>query len=117
MALEWFWFGSKLYIYTKILPKMNSGVPDADFYPRFRKQLVDSQSWPGLYMFKFILKKDSKSRQMIEQLFDMKNVKITTKPSSKGAYYSLSILAQMENPDRVIALYKQIHQFEDVISL
>jgi putative lipoic acid-binding regulatory protein len=54
---------------------------------------------------------------MIEQLFDMKNVKITTKPSSKGAYYSLSILAQMENPDRVVALYKQIHQFEDVISL
>jgi putative lipoic acid-binding regulatory protein len=96
---------------------MNSGAPDADFYPRFHQQLTDSQAWPGPYLFKFILKKDSKSREAIEQLFKNKKVKITTKPSSKGTYFSLSILTEMEHPDQVVALYKKIRQLQDVISL
>ena len=38
---------------------MNSKEKADDFYERFQKQLEESQNWPGLYMFKFIVKSNS----------------------------------------------------------
>ena len=41
---------------------MNSNENPKKFYERFHGQLKASQDWPGLYMFKFIVK--SKSLQV-----------------------------------------------------
>lgn len=41
---------------------MNSEENPEVFYDKFQKQLEASQKWPGLYMFKFIVK--SKSGQL-----------------------------------------------------
>ena len=43
--------------------------PD-DFYERFQQQLENSQKWPGMYMFKFILKSNSKNIYKIMDLFN-----------------------------------------------
>ena len=40
-----------------------------DFYERFQKQLEESQNWPGLYMFKFIVKSNSLQIDKLKDLF------------------------------------------------
>jgi putative lipoic acid-binding regulatory protein len=89
----------------------------ADFYSRFHEQLQNSQPWPGEYMFKFIFKKGSSSRHQLEEMFDSSGATINLKPSSKGAYISMSITTTMANPEAVIAIYKKVEQLQDVITL
>ena len=40
-----------------------------EFYSRFHEQLKKSQSWPGKYMFKFILKSNHPDRNKLEDFF------------------------------------------------
>ena len=44
--------------FTKIIPLSNKNTKSEDFYLRFEEQLKESQSWPGSYLYKFILKND-----------------------------------------------------------
>jgi putative lipoic acid-binding regulatory protein len=89
----------------------------ADFYSRFHEQLQNSQQWPGEYMFKFIFKKGSTSQAKVEHFFEGINSEIDFKPSSKGAYVSMTITASMPHPEAVIAIYKKVSQLQDVITL
>ena len=50
---------------------MNSKEIPLDFYQRFQKQLEESQNWPGLYMFKFIVKSNSHQVDKLKDLFNM----------------------------------------------
>ena len=34
----------------------NKNTKSEDFYLRFEEQLLESQDWPGMYMYKFIVK-------------------------------------------------------------
>ena len=48
---------------------MSSEISSKDFYSRFYDQLVDSQNWPGKYLFKFIVKSESPHLKSIKKLF------------------------------------------------
>ena len=37
----------------------NKNTKSEDFYLRFEEQLLESQDWPGMYMYKFIVKDGS----------------------------------------------------------
>ena len=82
---------------------MNSNEKLEDFYERFHKQLKESQNWPGLYMFKFIVPNGREHE--VGAIFP-KN-EMTLKPSSGGKYVSTTIQVMVESADEVIEYYEK----------
>ena len=85
-----------------MLPKEN---PE-EFYSRFHEQLLNSQDWPGVYLFKFILREGEVKEQVLKDMFTQKEAVFSKKASSKKTFTSLSVKVTMEDPDAVIAIYK-----------
>ncbi len=89
-----------------------------EFYKKLKEQLYDTASWPSEYLYKFIVVTDKGKVQQIEDLFNNMGAVIHTTPSKNGKYTSVSINLNMENPEAVIAKYKEvIENVEGVISL
>lgn len=96
-----------------MLPKEN---PE-EFYSRFHEQLLNSQDWPGVYLFKFILREGEVKEQVIKDMFTQKEAVFSKKASSKKTFTSLSVKVTMEDPDAVIAIYKQAQKIKGLITL
>lgn len=87
------------------------------FFKKLREQLANDTSWPSDYLFKFIVPTDVQKIGFVEKAFDNLGAVITTTPSSKGNYTSISIQVKMSDPDAVIAKYKEVAVVEGIISL
>ena len=96
---------------------MNSKENPDDFYERFQKQLEESQNWPGLYMFKFIVKSNSEQIVKLKALFKNPSEGVSLVNSSKNKFQSLTITIEMKSPLDVIEIYKKASEFEGVIIL
>lgn len=96
---------------------MNSKENPDDFYERFQKQLEQSQQWPGLYMFKFIVRSNSHQIDKLKDLFNNPSEGVSLVNSSKNKFQSLTITIEMKSPQQVIAIYKKASDIEDVIIL
>ena len=79
----------------------------------FQDKLNDQHTFPGLYIFKFIVPSDSVKH--VEDLW--KNGEIIKKPSSKGKYISVTIKAQVDNSDEIVDIYKRASNIEGCIAL
>ncbi|RDY61785.1 DUF493 family protein [Flagellimonas nanhaiensis] len=88
-----------------------------EFYARLKEQLLETTSWPSNYLYKFIVPTDEERIAQITQIFDNAGAVIESKKSKKGTYTSISITVKLQNPDEVIAKYKEVSQVEGVISL
>ena len=88
-----------------------------EFYSRFYSQLEKSQSWPGIYMFKFIVKTANPKVDNLKALFNTKEKKVSLVASSKKKFQSLTITLEINSPDEVITNYKKAAEFKDVITL
>lgn len=88
------------------------------FYKKLKGQLEETTNWPSEYLYKFIVKSDSKKIAKLETIFDNMGAVINTVESKNGKYTSVSINLLMQNPDAVIEKYKEVaEKIEDVISL
>ncbi len=96
-----------------MLPKEN---PE-EFYSRFHEQLLNSQDWPGVYLFKFILREGEVKEQVLKDMFTQKEAVFSKKASSKKTFTSLSVKVTMEDPDAVIAIYKEAQNIKGLITL
>ena len=96
-----------------MLPKEN---PE-EFYSRFHEQLLNSQDWPGQYLFKFILREGEVKEDALKEMFQQKSAVFSRKVSSKKNFTSLSVKVNMEDPDAVIAIYKQAQKIKGLITL
>lgn len=96
-----------------------STPPNSDeFYEKLKSQLYDTALWPSEYLYKFIVITNTAKITKTEALFDNMGAVITTKESKNGKYTSISINVLMQNPDAVIAKYKEVaEKIEGVISL
>jgi putative lipoic acid-binding regulatory protein len=89
-----------------------------EFYKKLKAQLYDTALWPSEYLYKFIVISDSHKIAIIESLFDNVGAVIHTTESKNGKYTSVSINVSMNNPEAVIAKYKEVaEKVEGVISL
>lgn len=88
-----------------------------EFYARLREQLQESTTWPSDYLYKFIVLSDPEKIKRIHKIFDNTGAVIESKQSKKGKYTSVSITVNLNNPDAVIAKYKEVGKVEGVISL
>ncbi|MGB1308805.1 MAG: DUF493 family protein [Oceanihabitans sp.] len=89
-----------------------------EFYKKLKEQLYDTASWPSKYLYKFIVKSEIQKINEIEALFNNMGAVINTKESKNGKYTSISIHVLMQDPEAVIAKYKEVTEnVEGVISL
>lgn len=97
---------------------MSEAKDPEEFYKKLKSQLLDTTSWPSIYLFKFIVPTDAEKIKGIESIFDNMGAVITTKQSKKGNYTSVSVNVRMQDPDTVIGKYKEVgEKIEGVISL
>lgn len=96
---------------------MNSKENPEDFYNRFLNQLEESQNWPGLYMFKFIVKSGSQQIEKLKDLFGHPQQGVSLTSSSNNRYESLTITILMKSPQAVVDIYKKAARLEGVIVL
>tara|TARA_B100000287_G_C20310321_1_gene653547 strand:+ start:366 stop:656 length:291 start_codon:yes stop_codon:yes gene_type:complete len=96
---------------------MSSEISSKDFYSRFYNQLVNSQNWPGKYLFKFIVKSESPHLKVLKTYFESTDAIISEKKSSKKSYTSLSIKVEMKTPEDVINIYIKSSKLKGVIAL
>ncbi|MBD3629188.1 DUF493 family protein [Cyclobacterium sp.] len=79
----------------------------------FKERLEDQNSFPALYMFKFIVPNGKESE--IAALLPNNEMKVKT--SSKGNYVSATIKAMMPDSQSIIDVYEKAAKIEGVISL
>ena len=88
-----------------------------DFYNRFEIQLKESQSWPGIYMFKFIIKNNFKDLDKLKAILSDYKGDFKVKSSDKGNYKSISFESFFDSPIEIISIYKKIGSLDNIISL
>lgn len=85
-------------------------------FDELRKKLNDFNSWPTLYMFKFIVPSDNHRIALVESLFD-DGAELKMQPSSKGKYTSITARVVMLDAEQVISIYQRASEIEGIISL
>lgn len=88
-----------------------------DFYGRLRDELSSTSTWPGEYLYKFIVPTDNKKIAQVENAFDNMGAVIQTTQSKTAKYTSISINVTMESPEKVIEKYIELSNVEGIISL
>lgn len=89
-----------------------------EFYKKLKDQLYDTNTWPSEYLYKFIVKSNLEKIAEVEALFNNVGAVINTKESKNGKYTSISVNLLMQDPEAVIAKYKEVaEKVEGVISL
>tara|TARA_B100000925_G_scaffold229433_1_gene177985 strand:+ start:434 stop:724 length:291 start_codon:yes stop_codon:yes gene_type:complete len=88
-----------------------------EFYQRFLEKLKISHSWPGAYMFKFIMPSNSSYKDELISIFNKFDIIISRKYSSNRKFLSISINTKLDFPDQVIEIYKKTKHFKGLIRL
>ncbi|WP_215226462.1 DUF493 family protein [Echinicola shivajiensis] len=79
----------------------------------FKAKLEEQNSFPALYMFKFIVPR-GKEGEVAELL---PNNETNLKESAKGTYISVTIKAMMPDSDSILGIYEKASKIEGIISL
>tara|TARA_Y100000768_G_scaffold328684_1_gene266772 strand:- start:64 stop:351 length:288 start_codon:yes stop_codon:yes gene_type:complete len=87
-----------------------------EFYSNFKENLIISQKWPGIYMFKFILKSNKIKPDFFKKYFN-EQYSMIVKESSKKNYKSVTIKSKMNSPDEIINIYKDLSGIDEIIVL
>tara|TARA_B100000575_G_scaffold268495_1_gene247445 strand:+ start:1635 stop:1925 length:291 start_codon:yes stop_codon:yes gene_type:complete len=88
-----------------------------EFYRKFLKKLKISHSWPGKYMFKFIMPSNSLHIEELISIFEGIDVNISRKYSANKKFLSISFNTYLDFPEEVVKLYKKTSHFEGLIRL
>ena len=89
-----------------------------EFYEKLKSQLYETSAWPSIYLYKFIVPTGDEKIQGVQKIFDNMGAVINTTQSRNGKYTSVSINVKMQDPEAVIAKYKEVAaKIEGVISL
>ncbi len=97
---------------------MSTSPNSEEFYEKLKNQLYETTSWPAEYLYKFIVKSDSKKIAKLAGIFDNMGAVINSVESKNGKYTSVSVNVLMKDPNIVIEKYKEVaEKVEGVISL
>jgi hypothetical protein len=96
---------------------MHQNPKDESFYERFHQQLLESNTWPGIYVFKFIIPSSDSDKATLLELFENDKVEVNVRASSKGKYTSISIAGKFGSPDIIIQKHKQASKIPNIIQL
>jgi len=95
--------------------KLKNG--NKEFYTSFKENLIKSQEWPGIYIFKFILKSKKINPNFFRKYFINHQFNISIKESANKNYRSITIKSKMNSPDEIIDIYKNLSDNDEIIVL
>jgi putative lipoic acid-binding regulatory protein len=81
-----------------------------------RKKLDETQTYPTVYMFKFIMGAEHRKIALIENIFG-EDAEIYTKESDKGKYISITVKEVVMSTDEIISIYDKASQIDGVMFL
>lgn len=85
-------------------------------YSKLRQQLIESSTWPTLYMFKFVIPNTEDRLEAIKNLFPAQT-KFAYKTSKDIKFIGITVKKTMNSADDVIAIYSKAQQIEGAIVL
>ena len=88
-----------------------------EFYDRLQVELDNSNTWPAIYLFKFIVPTDDDKIQRVESAFDCMGAVINTKKSKTGKFTSISIDVTMKDSQEIVDKYLEVSTIEGIVSL
>jgi hypothetical protein len=88
-----------------------------EFYIRLKEELDRSNTWPALYLFKFIVPTVDDNVARVENAFDCMGAVIKTTKSKTAKFTSISIDVQMKNAQEIIDKYQEVSTIKGIVSL
>lgn len=85
-------------------------------FEELRKKLNETQTYPSVYMFKFIFAAEHRKIALVENLFG-EDAEIYTKESDKGKYISITVKEVVMSTDEIINIYTKASDIEGVMFL
>ncbi len=83
---------------------------------RFKDKLIETMTFPSVYMFKLIVPSENRSIALVENLFE-EDADIHTKESGGGKYTSVTAKQVVVHVDDIINIYKKASSIKGVIFL
>jgi putative lipoic acid-binding regulatory protein len=83
---------------------------------RFKERLIETMTFPSVYMFKLIVPSENRSIALVENLFE-EDADIHTKESGGGRYTSITAKQVVMEVDEIINVYKKASTIKGVIFL
>ena len=85
-------------------------------FENFRNKLVESTTFPSVYMFKFIIKSSNRNIALVENLFPPE-ADLHTKESGSGKYTSITAKLVVMNVDEIMSVYKKASVIKGIMFL
>lgn len=82
----------------------------------FRNKLLESTTFPSVYMFKFIVESDNRNIALVENLFSAE-ADIHTKESGNGKYTSVTAKLVVMNVDEIMDVYRKALSIKGIMFL
>lgn len=89
----------------------------AEFYERLKVELDMSNTWPAMYLFKFIVPSIGDNVERVENAFNCMGAVIKTTKSKTGKFTSISVDVQMKDAQEIIDKYIEVSVIEGIVSL
>ncbi|PKQ62922.1 DUF493 family protein [Labilibaculum manganireducens] len=85
-------------------------------YAKLRYQLMESLTWPSLYMFKFIIPNSDEKVKAVKELFPPET-EFSFKTSKDLKFIGITVKKEMESADDVIDIYMKAQHIEGIVIL
>lgn len=88
-----------------------------EFYEKLKVELDNSNTWPDIYLFKFIVPNIDDNVLRVEDAFNCMGAVIKTTQSRTGKYTSISIDVTVKDAQEIIDKYKEVSTIKGIVSL
>jgi len=88
-----------------------------EFYDRLKVELDMSNTWPAIYLYKFIVPTEKENIIRVEEAFDCMGAVIKTTKSKTGKFTSISVDVMMKDSQEIIDKYIEVSTIKGIISL
>ena len=88
-----------------------------EFYDRLKTELDYSNTWPALYLYKFIVPTENDNVERVENAFDCMGAVIKTTKSKTGKFTSISVDVTMKDAQEIVDKYLEVSTIKGIISL
>lgn len=83
---------------------------------KLKAKLIETTSFPSVYMFKLIVPSENRTIALVENLFES-DVDIHTKESGNGKYTSITAKQVVMSPDEILEVYRKASAIQGVMML
>jgi len=88
-----------------------------EFYERLKAELDFSNTWPALYLFKFIVPTENDNVERVELAFDCMGAVIKTTKSKTGKFTSISVDVTVKDAQEIVDKYLEVSTIKGIVSL